>query len=187
MKLLSLPLVLCFHYNFFNLHSIAVFHLLVHKKCITYISTVQIRKKNQKLRKQSNQVLTFFLQILNNTSEMNLVTLVVNWIEITEIWIRNVWKYTKLLTSSSCIMHHNHKSSHFTNTYQVLVYLIKNRINYVFSKNVFFFSQKKHIMVLHVFLFDKIKINSIQSYFFLLKSLVPFDNYIYFLTKAKSL
>lgn len=56
-----------------------------------------------------------------------------------------------------------------------------------FQKMYFFFSQKKHIMVLHVFLFDKIKINSIQSYFFLLKSLVPFDNYIYFLTKAKSL
>lgn len=42
-------------------------------------------------------------------------------------------------------------------------------------------------MVLHVFLFDKIKINSIQSFFFKLKSLVPFDNHIYFLTKAKSL
>lgn len=56
-----------------------------------------------------------------------------------------------------------------------------------FQKMYFFFHKKKHIMVLHVFLFDKIKINSIQSYFLLLKSLVPFDNYIYFLTKAKSL
>lgn len=109
----------CFHY-LLSCVFITIFLIYIVLQFFIYWYNNIDKKMKKKLRKKSNQVLTFFLQILNNTSEMNLVTLVVNWIEITEIWIRNVWKYTKLLTSSSspwCIIITNHPISQIHTKY----------------------------------------------------------------------